>query len=236
MISARLLLSRSLQSLPLRSSLIRSSLRSFSFTPLSPKNLGQVVDIDKLMKEETGTIEAIWIKGHGNDNDDSITNDDQRHVKKNTMASALTLHANDGNIVKKRALASPMFIIPLFKGTSDSFLLLLSQYQENNGFILTYLEEYKRNADTASPWMSLMLYSDLETTKDITLLRSDYTPNVTRKENAIISQMLVDAYRVPEIFNAHVHIFNKEPSKFDFDRYLTDFKTRYSSLFINDTL
>jgi len=194
---------------------------------MSPPSLTSIVDIDKLSREDSGTIESIWISYHNDDDTDSTTK------KKSAMASALVLNKEDAGIIKVRAKMSPLFIVPVFKESSDSFLLLLSQYQDKHGFILTYLEEYKRNPETASPWMSLMMYSDLETSKGITLLRSDFTPNVTKKENSIVSQILVDVYRTQDMFDAHVHTFNKEPSKFDFDKYMAATRDKYSHQFVS---
>ena len=201
--------------------------RWIGFTPMTPPSLTSIVDIDKLSKEDSGTIESIWISYHNDDDTDSIIN-----KRKSTMASALVLCKEDADTIKIRAKMSPLFILPVFKESSDSFLLLLSQYQEKHGFILTYLEEYKRNPETASPWMSLMLYSEFEISKGISLVRSDFTPNITKKENVIISQILVDVYRAQDMYDAHVHTFNKEPSKFDFDKYILTCKNNYSQRFL----
>ena len=195
----------------------KTVVRSIGFAPISPKTLSQIVDLDKLMKEDRATVEAIWTSYH----EDKVTS-----------ASAMVLNKDEGEAIKTRAKISPLFIVPVFKSSSlDSFVMLISQYQENGGFILTYLEEYRRRPDTATPWMSLMLYSDLQDTKDITLLRSDFTANVSKKENTAISRMIVDSYLYNDVYGGYVYPFNKKPDKFDFDKYLELFKSKYSSSF-----
>jgi len=195
-------------------------IRSIGFAPISPKSLSQIVDLDKLMKEDRATVETIWTSYH------------QDNTTTSASASAMVLNKEEGDIVKSRAKIAPLFIIPVFKSSSlDSYVMLVSQYQNNGGFILTYLEEYRRSPDTASPWMSIMLYSDLEDSKDITLLRSDFTANVTKKENVAISKMIMEAYLADDLYDGYVHTFNKEPSKFDFDKFLSLWRTKYSSKF-----
>ena len=201
-------------------SLKNTIIRWIGFAPISPKSLSQIVDLDKLMKEDRATVETIWTSYH------------QDNTTTSASASAMVLNKEEGDTVKSRAKVAPLFIIPVFKSSSlDSYVMLVSQYQNNGGFILTYLEEYRRSPDTASPWMSIMLYSDLEDTKDITLLRSDFTANVTKKENVAISKMIMDVYLADDLYDGYVHTFNKEPSKFDFDKFLSLWRTKYSSNF-----
>lgn len=193
----------------------KTIIRSIGFAPISPKQLSQIVDLEKLLLEDRKTIETIWTSYH-QDNA--------------TSASAMVLNKDEGDIIKSRAKTSPLFIVPVFKSSSlDSYIMLLSQYQNSGGFIMTYLDEFRRNPDTASPWMSLMLYGDLEVTKGVTLLRSDFTAHVTKKENVAVNRMIVDAYLSEDVYHGYVHTFNKEPNKFDFDKYLALWRSKYSS-------
>lgn len=195
---------------------------------MSPLSLSQIVDIDKLMKEDAPTIATIWQQYHD--------------IGGSKMSSGRTISKDDAVIIKKRAKASPLFIFPIFKKQSsestsdnsvDPFILLFSQYQKD-GLQLTYLEEYKVNPNTASPWMSLRLYNDFEEQKSITLVRSDHTANVTKHENIVISRMITDAYLDNSLHDCYVNTFNNSPSIFDFEKYLAEYKKKYQAEYITN--
>lgn len=197
--------------------------RCIGYSSMSPLSLSQIVDIDKLMKEDAPTISSIWQQYHD--------------IGGSKMSSGRTISKDDAVIIKSRAQASPLFIFPIFKKQSsdnsdDAFILLLSQSQKE-GFVFTYLEEYKNNPNTASPWMSLMMYSDFEEQKSITLIRTDYTANVTKHENLVISRMLTDAYLNNSLYNL-MSTFNKEPAKFDFEKFLAEYKKKYLAEYITN--
>lgn len=186
------------------------------FSSLSPKTLDAVVKLDLLTKETPENIKIIW---------------EEHHMTKQTC-SAATISKHACATVLKNAKESPLFIFPVFKETDSSFVMLLSQLHERN-FLFTYLEDFKLNPSTASPWMSLALFDDLP---QLSLVRADHMPSVTKQEAIVLTTMLLDMYGDKQKSNEYksfVYPFNKHPVDFNFDLYFTHVKKNYSQIYLS---
>jgi ATP11 protein len=217
----------------------QSAKRAFSFTSLSPKNLADITNLPLLKQEPSEKIIEIWHKYHNSDAETmgavSIKNDG---------VYGCVLASTEAQSIKDRAKKCPMIILPVFKEASDSYLVMLAQFQDR-AFILTYLEgmafflwhgsevrrpsgsfleatssllsashcrsslcpfiisEYKRNPNTASPWLSVALYDDLAADKGITLIRSDFLPHLSKKVGAVHLATLHCVHSYYKRNNAH---------------------------------
>ncbi len=184
----------------------RGKIRFMSgFSSMSPANLNDIVKTKLISKEPADRIETIW----------------QEYHKKPLGATGFTLRAEDQKAIAARMKECKMFIWPVFK-KGDENVILLSQVQDKFVFC-TYLEDYKRNPNTASPWLSLTIYEDMCTTKGIALVRGDFTPNLTKLEGEVLSKMILHGYH-DETAYKHLLTFNKNPASFNFDDYMKFFK------------
>ena len=59
-----------------------------------------------------------------------------------------------------RAKAHPIFIYPVPKDDSNNYFMLVSQNQEKS-FILTWLEDFKKNPMNANPYLVLTCFDEL---------------------------------------------------------------------------
>lgn len=190
---------------------IGSMRRMSGFSSLSARTLNEIVKIDLFKNEATERVKTIW---------------EEYHAKSGTSIG-LTLSATDHDIIKKRMQDCPMFIWPIYKddvagSEKDAHIMMISQLLDNY-IVCTYLEEYKRNPATTSPWMSMALYNDLCVDKELALVRSDFTANITRKEGNILSKMILYGYHDEKAYE-FVHTFNKNPTQFNFEEFQIFFR------------
>lgn len=189
--------------------------RSFSgFSSLSPKTLSDVVKLELFAEESADRCKEIWSAYHSEKKD----------------SSGISVTKEVCNEILQRAKKCPMFVFPIYKGL-DAYLMMLCQFQ-NNIFLFTYLEEYKSNPSTASPWMSIAVYDDLLVTKGMGLMRSDFMPSISKKEATVLNEMLIDAYG--PMFAKHTEPFNIKPESFYFETYSKDMSSTYSGRFLSE--
>ena len=107
--------------------------------------------------------------------------------------------------------------------------MMLSQFQAN-AFLFTYLEEYKTNPSTASPWLSIGVYDELITSNGLGLIRTDFMPSVSKKEANVVTEMLLDRYGAS--FSMWLEPFNSKPNSFNFDQYIQD-SNKFTNKFLD---
>jgi len=150
---------------PIELAALRRTLSSTAsgFSLFSPRKLDQVMKLDMMSALSTDEIKGIWAKSQNLKSGNLICGD---------------LDPVRAARIRTRAKKCPMFIVTAFK-SEEAYITLLSQYQENF-FVFTYLEEYKRNPTSARPWLQLTLYDELEATKALCLHRAEFTPDLTQ--------------------------------------------------------
>ncbi len=123
----------------------------------------------------------------------------------------------------QNAKAAPMFLFPVPKGSnvngsdSDSYFMLVLQNQQKS-FILTYLEDFKRNPLIANPYLVLTCFDELVTSKNLALLRGDVISHMSRLEGAAVMEQVLQSYLMDSEYEI-VRKFNFEPNSFDFESY-----------------
>ena len=190
-----------------------SGARSMSgFASLSPRSLDEIVKRELISNEPADRMEEIWL---------------QYHVESKS-AAGFTLHADHQKVIADRMKESPMCIWPVFKSNSDEHFILLSQQQDT--FVLcTYLEEYKRSPDTASPWLCVAVFDDFVETKKMALVRGDFTPNLNKAEGDLTSRLILHGY-YDDAGYEFVRAFNKTPETFDYDAFMEFFRKAHADL------
>lgn len=82
-------------------------------------------------------------------------------------------HSADASCVA----CSKNFLFPVYR--DNGYMMILSQFQETC-FLLTFLEDYRKNPGAANPWMSVTLYDDFMPDKAMGLLRGDVSAQLTK--------------------------------------------------------
>lgn len=181
----------------------RSTIRSMSgFNSLTPRSLDDILKRDLIANEPKDRMKHVWEEYH------------------RTSASAVgfTLNGMDMIRIASRMDECPMCVWPVFKGKSETdHFMLVSQMQDKFVFC-TYLEDYKVDPATASPWICLAMYDDFCSDKDLALIRSDFTPNLTKDEADILVRMIMHAYHDQESYD-YIKKFNQSPSEFHFENF-----------------
>jgi ATP synthase F1 complex assembly factor 1 len=183
---------------PLTMRLLLNNRRCFSFSYPAPRTLGEITNLPLLELEESSAVKKIWESHHNNQE----------------TAVATTLLEEEFSTVLLRAESSPFFIFPV-KRESGHFILL-SQAQGKH-FLYTFLEDYKTNPDTATPYLSLTFYDDFLVNKGLGLVRGDFSEMITKPEAQTLLQVTTNLY-----LNQYEEIdrFNNRPGEFNFERYI----------------
>jgi ATP synthase mitochondrial F1 complex assembly factor 1 len=184
------------------------------FTFPIPKQLNEVARVPLLKQESPVRIRELWLEQFKARND----------VVVGTMAKA------EFDQFKANAIACPMFIVPVMKGTDGaSYFNLVSQFQDGKYCLLTDLEAFKQNPNNASPMMVLTVYDELVADKGIALMRGDVINrlDISRNEANVILKFLRVFYT--NRFDA-VRQFNHDPRNFDYNEFMQSHRQ-----FVNDT-
>lgn len=196
---------------PLRSSIMlrRASTSSTGFSLFAPKNLANIVKLETFVNKSPEQIKDIW-RAYQTANINGLL----CGSKEPSTASILT----------QRAKKMPMFVFPVYKSHSTYFVML-SQFQDNV-FMVTYLEEFKKDSLNARPWLQLTLYDELVKNKGISLYRADFLPSLSSDDSQYLVDIIFQAYTDDEIFDSLVSTFNQDPQRFNFNNLLTKFKPK----------
>ncbi|EQC26614.1 hypothetical protein SDRG_15554 [Saprolegnia diclina VS20] len=180
----------------------------FSFP--SPRSLQSIVKLETLSQEAPDAIRRIWTEFHAD--------------KSDSVASALS--KTDFELLTGRAKDCPFFVLPVYRVNSETneegYFTMLSQFQDKC-FLITTLDAYRENPSQAPPCLTISLFDDLLTTKELALLRGDVANVLDKPEATTLFEALTKRY----IDDAHfdmVHAFNKRPQEFNFDAYLAECK------------
>lgn len=137
------------------------SLGGFSYP--APRKLSDIVKLQLLTLHGTERVAEIWNEYHAS--------------HKTAFADVLTDSAY--NLFRNRIKRCPLFVIPVPK--KDGFFTLLVQFQERH-CLLTFLEDYKQNAQQASPYLTVTFFEEMLQSKHIALVRADVTNMITKSE------------------------------------------------------
>ena len=122
--------------------------------PGVPRRLADVAKLELLEAEQPAALAAIWEKYHEN---------------RPELSGSCVPAAEHAQIVE-RGRESPLFIFPVRR--EQGHFMLLSQFDvQHSVFVMTFLEDYKRNPAAAQPWLSVTLFDELMDSKGLGLLR-----------------------------------------------------------------
>lgn len=97
--------------------------------------------------------------------------------------------------------------------------MLLAQWQDDH-CIFTYLEDYKRDPASAQPYMAIKMHTDFLQSKDVVLVRGDFSGYLNKADAKHLVTMLMHIYLRDSKWLVR---FNKDPSAFNFQQYLEQY-------------
>lgn len=133
------------------------------FSYPAPRKLADITKIQLLEKHSSARVSEIWKEYHA--------------THKTSIADVLSESAYD--MLKNRTTRCPLFVLPV--GREQGFFTLIVQFQGRQ-VLLTFLEDYKRNAAGAMPYLTITFFEELLARKHIALMRADVTNMMTRPE------------------------------------------------------
>ena len=120
---------------------------------------------------------------------------------------------------------SPFLVQPVFR--DDGYMMMLvSQFQApSSHFLLTYLEDFRRDPNAATPLLHVSVYTDYAVTKHISLVRGQVVDtSLESKEAHYVVASLLDTYQHDF---ASVQTFNESPAQFNIDDYIGRMRQRW---------
>ncbi|CAL0324553.1 unnamed protein product [Lupinus luteus] len=165
------------------------------FTPLEPKPLDSIVDVNRLKNRDPQDIASAW---------------DDYHIGRGHIGA--TMKAKLYHLFEHRASECRYFVIPLWRGRGYTTMFVQVQAPH---MMFTGLEDYKARGTQASPYFTVTFYKEFAESKDMVLIRGDivFTSKLTDSEAEWLletaqSFYLNDArYKLVERFNRETHDF-----------------------------
>ncbi|KAK9820497.1 hypothetical protein WJX72_010902 [[Myrmecia] bisecta] len=180
--------------------------RSFSaaVTP-SPAALGDLLKLDAIQHLHGDQIIEVWTEYH--------TADDSR------LAGSLL--PEDYAKFAARAAASPLFVLPL-KRPAGNVVNFLLQCQLPR-ILVTTLEDYRMFSTTAPSHFTITHYTELQNSHGVVLIRGDMnSPAIISSPEARTLMGLTYAFYSDPQSYLHVHNFNHDTGRFDYQKLLAD--------------
>ncbi|KAH9797209.1 ATP synthase mitochondrial f1 complex assembly factor 1 [Citrus sinensis] len=192
--------------------LYRTSRFATGFTPLQPKPLDSIIDIERAKDKSAEDLATIW---------------DDYHLGRGHICASLKTQLY--RLLEHRSADCRYFVIPLWKGSgyatmfvqgllSDesrrSYMLLFIQLPH---ILVTGLEDYKARGTQAAPYFTASFYTDFAESKDLVLIRGDivFTSKLTDSEAEWLLETIQSFYLNDVRFKL-VERFNKEARNFEF--------------------
>ena len=185
--------------------------RATAFSYITPKKLKEIAKLPLLERSEPARIEEVW---------------QEFHSKKSSSVSAVLTSTEYATMISCGG-ESRMFVFPVPQ-VGGGFFSVLTQWQGPH-CLVTYLEEFKKNPETASALLSLTMYDELLSAKQLALVRGDFTAGISKEEAQKLMMMIFRYYLDPEAYRK-VYDFNNRPREFDIDTHMRNSQTEFMCL------
>ncbi|KAM0944585.1 hypothetical protein DsansV1_C11g0110351 [Dioscorea sansibarensis] len=175
----------------------RGSRFATGFTPLQPKPLNSIIDLDRAQNYPQEELVSIW---------------DDYHLGRGHIGASMkaTLYS----LMEQRAATCRYFVIPLWKGSGYTSMFIQVQMPY---ILFTGLEDYKARGTQASPFLTVTHYTEFADSKDIVLIRGDVV--FTSKLSDLEAKWLMEtaqSFYLNDTRYKLVERFNKETHEFEF--------------------
>ncbi|KAL5989528.1 hypothetical protein ACLOJK_010420 [Asimina triloba] len=183
----------------------RGSRFATGFTPLEPKPLDSIIDVERANKCSPEELVSVW-------------ND----VSSDTYPlSAYISFENDVSFGKRSH--SQYFVIPLWRGSGYTTMFIQGSISDYFHAILmphilfTGLEDYKARGTQAAPYLTVTYYKEYAESKDVVLIRGDivFTSKLSDSEAGWLLETTQSIYLNDTRYKL-VESFNKDTREFEF--------------------
>jgi len=167
------------------------------FTPLKPKPLGSIIDVERAKGLSPEHLVAAW---------------DDYHLGRGHIGASMKTKLY--HLLEQRSSTCRHFVIPLWKGSGYTTMFMQVQMPY---MIFTGLEDYKARGTQASPYYTVTHYTEFAETKDTVLIRGDvvFTSKLTDSEAKTLLETAHSFY-LNDVRYKLVERFNKETHEFEF--------------------
>ncbi|XP_010541164.1 PREDICTED: uncharacterized protein LOC104814688 [Tarenaya hassleriana] len=143
---------------------VRNSSFATGFTPLQPKPLDSIMDLEGAKMKSPDELASIW---------------DDHHLGRGDIG--LSMKAQLYRLLEQRASECQYFVIPLWRG--QDYTTMFVQVQAPH-MLFTGLEDYKARGTRSAPYLTTTFYTEFAETKDLVLVRGDvvFTSKLTDEE------------------------------------------------------
>lgn len=175
----------------------RTSRFASGFTPLQPKPLNSIMDLERAKDRSAEDLASIW---------------DDYHLGRGHIGASMK--AKLYHLLEHRAADCRYFVIPLWRESGYTTMFLQVQMPH---MIITGLEDYKARGTQASPYFTVTYYKEFAETKDVVLIRGDvvFTSKLTDAEAKWLLETAQSFY-LNDVRYKLVERFNKETREFEF--------------------
>ncbi|OMO76350.1 ATP synthase mitochondrial F1 complex assembly factor [Corchorus capsularis] len=175
----------------------RTSRFATGFTPLKPKPLDSIMDLDRAKNRSAEDLASIW---------------DDYHLGRGHIG--LTMKAKLYRLLEQRGSDCRYFVIPLWRGSG--YTTMFAQVQLPH-MLFTGLEDYKARGTQASPYFTATFYTEFAENKDLVLIRGDivFTSKLSDDEAKWLLETTQSFY-LNDVRYKLVERFNKQPRDFEF--------------------
>ncbi|CAL4888124.1 unnamed protein product [Urochloa decumbens] len=158
------------------------------FTPLKPKPLGSIIDVERAKGLSPEHLVAAW---------------DDYHLGRGHIGASMKTKLY--HLLEQRSSTCRHFVIPLWKGSGYTTMFMQG------------LEDYKARGTQASPYYTVTHYTEFAETKDTVLIRGDvvFTSKLTDPEAKTLLETAHSFY-LNDVRYRLVERFNKETHEFEF--------------------
>jgi len=163
--------------------------------------LGKVLKVEELQDKDKDEIEQIWLEFH-----------------KNLPYISAVVPPKFWEDLDQTSTKYPSFVFPIPR--DQGFETFYMQRQDNH-FLWTSLESFKKYGPAASPLLNVAFFDELKESKRIVLMRGE-VPNqalLHLDQARYLTNQLTLFYTTPERFKL-VKTFHKRPEQFSFDELL----------------
>lgn len=175
----------------------RTSKFASGFTPLQPKPLESIIDVERAKSKTPEELADIW---------------DDFHLGRGHIGASMSSKLY--RLLEQRAENCRYFVIPLWKGSGYTTMFFQVQMPH---MIFTGLEDYKARGTQAAPYFTVSYYTEFAESKDVVLVRGDVV--FTSKLSDSEAKWLLDtaqSFYLNDVRYKLVERFNKETREFEF--------------------
>ncbi|PKA46327.1 hypothetical protein AXF42_Ash020851 [Apostasia shenzhenica] len=176
----------------------RGSRFATGFTPLQPKPLSSIIDVDRAKTRSPEDLISVW---------------DDYHLGRGHISAAIK--APLYHLLEQRSLSCRYFVIPVWRETGYTNMFIQVQMPH---MLFTGLEDYKARGTQACPYFTVTHYTEFAESKGVVLVHGDivFASKLSDSEASWLLETAQTFY-LNDVRYKLVERFNKETREFEFN-------------------